>query len=253
MLGDFLRARRARIRPEDKGLATGPRRRTQGLRREEVAQLACISPSWYTRLEQGRAVEPSSAVLKSIADALELDAVERRYVSLLALGRAAHRDQPLSVETIAGARELLASLDPHPAYAADAFGEVYGCNDAAREWLTDFTAPGARERNVFDWMIHDPEARERLPAWAAEVQDVLARYRGASPLWLGDPRAETFLDRMRRQSPEAWAMWRRHEVRDISSRIRLLRHPELGVRRFRLTVLLLGGADRIGVVLHTPA
>ena len=251
-LGEFLRARRAELDPQrDKGLPPVPRGRAPGLRRADVARLANISESWYTRLEQGRVAEPSVAVLDALAAALDLDPFGRRYLHLLALGRAPHRDQPFTAESTAAVARLVADLEPHPAYAADGLGTVYACNDSCRGWLTDFTAPGA-ERNVFDWMIHDPAARERFPDWSGEVRDVLARFRGATALGLDDPRVEAFLARMRERSPEAWRLWCRHEVRDISSRIRVLRHPELGIRRFRIHVLTVGGADRVAVVLHTP-
>jgi transcriptional regulator with XRE-family HTH domain len=250
-LGEFLRARRAELDPRDRGLPPVPRVRAPGLRRADVARLANISESWYTRLEQGRAAEPSAAVLDALAAALELDPFERRYMHLLAVGRAPHRDQPFTAESTALAARLVTHLDPHPAYVADVFGTVYACNDACRSWLADFTAPGA-QRNVFDWVIHDPAARQRFPDWAGEVRDVLARFRGATALGLDDARAEAFVRRIRAHSPEAWALWGRHEVSDISSRIRVLRHPELGIRRFRIHVLTVGGADGVGVVLHTP-
>src|SRR5947209_20275373 len=114
-LGQFLRARRLLVDPATKGLPVG-KRRTPGLRREEVAILASISPSWYTFLEQGRDIRPSEPVLNALADVLELTAAERRYMHLLALGGAPHRDQPVTEEALAAIRLLVRPLDPHPAY-----------------------------------------------------------------------------------------------------------------------------------------
>jgi len=252
VLGDFLRARRAEVDPASKGLPGGGRRRTPGLRREEVALLANISPSWYANLEQGRDVEPSVAVLDSIAAALDLDSFERRYLHLLALGRAPHRDQPLSAQTLALVDVLLGQLNPNPAYAADTLGEVVACNEACREWLTDFTARPPGERNAILWVIHDPEARERFPDWPGEVRDVLSRYRGGIATRPRDPQVLRFQELMRGASGEVRELWDRHEVSDLVSRVRTLCHPSLGTRHFQLLVLMLGGADRIGVVAHIP-
>ncbi|WP_063628257.1 helix-turn-helix domain-containing protein [Actinospica robiniae] len=249
-LGDFLRARRATVDPASKGMPVGERRRTPGLRREEVALLANISPSWYANLEQGRNIEPSVAVLGSIAAALDLNDFEHRYLQLLALGRAPYRDQPPSGEALALVTALVERLEPDPAYAADPFGDVVVCNRACAQWLTDFTARPPDERNAILWTVYDPEARERFADWRGEVRDVLSRYRAGIATSPDDPRVAEFLARMSRAEPDVRELWDLHEVSDISSRVRRLNHPVHGVGDFQMMVLTIGGADRLGVVIH---
>jgi transcriptional regulator with XRE-family HTH domain len=250
-LGEFLRARRQQVDPAAKGLPVG-RRRTPGLRREEVAILASISPSWYTYLEQGRDIRPSEAVLDSLADVLDLSQAERRYLHLLALGGAPHRDQPITDEAIDSIRQLLDALGPLPAYAGDQRGDVVGCNDACREWLVDFDAMPGELRNSLLWMVLDPRARERFVDWEREVRDLLGRVRAAMANDPQDPRIRQLIGFLQQAPDEVRGWWDLHEVSELTFRTRLLRHPVHGVREFRMMVLLVGGADQIGVLVHVP-
>ncbi len=250
-LGDFLRARRQQVDPAAKGLPVG-RRRTPGLRREEVAILASISPSWYTYLEQGRDIRPSEAVLDSLADVLDLSPAERRYLHLLALGGAPHRDQPVTPEAVDAVRLLLDALGPLPAYATDQRGDVLACNAACREWLVDFDALPAELRNSLLWPMLDPRAKERFVDWESELRDLLGRFRAAMANDPEDPRIQQLIGFLRQAPDEVRHWWDQHEVSDLTFRTRVLRHPVRGVQAFRMVILLIAGADQIGVAAHIP-
>lgn len=250
-LGSFLRARRQRVDPVTKGFPVG-RRRSPGLRREEVAVLASISPSWYTYLEQGRDVRPSEEVLENLAAVLDLDPAERRYLHLLALGRAPHRDQPLGGEAESAIQRFVDSIGPLPAYAGDKRADVVAWNGACSEWLTDFGAMPPEERNSMLWLIGDPVARERVVDWEEEVRDMFGRFRAATANDPGDPRIQQLVRHIERAPADVLHWWNLHEVRELNWRRRRLRHPVLGVREFQMIVLLMAGADDVGIIVHLP-
>ena len=250
-LGHFLRARRLEVDPAAKGLPIG-RRRTPGLRREEVAILASISPSWYTYLEQGRDIRPSEPVLNALADVLDLSPAERRYMYLLALGGAPHRDQSVTEEALDAVWMTVRALDPLPAYAGDRRGDVVAWNSACSTWLVDFGALPEHERNGILWVVTNPQARERLPDWDDEVRDVIGRFRAATASAdPADARMQQISQRLRAAGAAApW--WDGHVVSELTFRRRRVRHPRLGERTFQMVVLLVAGADDIGIIVHLP-
>ncbi len=250
-LGHFLRARRLEVDPAAKGLPVG-RRRTAGLRREEVAILASISPSWYTYLEQGRDIRPSEPVLNALADVLDLSPAERRYLFLLALGGAPHRDQSVTDDALDAVWMTVRALDPLPAYAGDFRGDVVAWNNACSEWLVDFGALPESERNAILWVVTNPRARERLLDWDDEVRDVIGRFRGATAS--ADPadiRMHQISAQLRAAS-DAGRWWDEHVVSELIFRRRRIRHPRLGERTFQMVVLLVAGADGLGIIVHLP-
>lgn len=250
-LGQFLRARRLLVDPAAKGLPVG-NRRTPGLRREEVAILASISPSWYTYLEQGRDIRPSESVLNALAEVLDLSAAERRYVTLLALGSAPHRDQPVTDEARRALTAFVESLDGLPAFAGDMRGDVVAWNQACSEWLVDFGTLPEEERNTLLWVALNPAARERIVDWEDEVRAYFGRFRGAMANIPDDPRCQAVVERIERGPADVRALWEGREVSELTFSVRRLRHPELGVRSFLTLILLVAGADTAGVVVHLP-
>jgi transcriptional regulator with XRE-family HTH domain len=250
-LGGFLRARRQQVDPVAKGFPVG-RRRSPGLRREEVAVLASISPSWYTYLEQGRDVRPSEEVLENLAAVLDLNPAERRYLQLLALGRAPHRDQPLGGEAKSAIQRLLDSIDPIPAYAGDKRADVVAWNASCAQWLVDFGAMAPEDRNSMLWMIGDTDARSRLVDWEGEVREIFGRFRAATANDPDDPRIQQLIKHIERAPADVLHWWNLHEVRELTWRRRAVCHPVHGLREFQMVVLLVAGADNIGVILHLP-
>jgi transcriptional regulator with XRE-family HTH domain len=227
-LAHFLRTRRGRIQPGEVGLPHTPRRRTPGLRREELALLAGISATWYTYLEQARDVRVSDQVLTSLARVLGLDDSERDHLFLLAHGDPVPDRAPSEVLDPKVAR-LLHILEPHPAYVTGARWDVLGWNQAAARLFTDFGALPEGHRNMVWWVFTDPAARRILVDWEGEAQALLARFRAAVARHLDDPRFTSLVGELRAVSPEAQAWWPRHDVRGSSGGSKRLRHQEAGV------------------------
>lgn len=155
-LGTFLRSRRERLDPKTQGLG-GTRRRTPGLRREEVAQRAGLSVTWYTWLEQGRGGAPSSEALEAIADALVLTRAERAHMFQLALGHAPTVQLPSAPEVPARLQAILDALDGCPAFVRDACWDVLAWNRAAVYVLTDYTQLAPEERNILKLLFTDTQ------------------------------------------------------------------------------------------------
>lgn len=252
-LGRFLRSRRERITPADVGLPAGSRRRVAGLRREEVAVLAGLSPAWYTYLEQGRDIHPSAGVLASLARVLRLTEDESRHLHLLAL-----RDAAEQVTAETAAEELVELLvqaaadSPFPAYAVDLYCNVIACNAATAEYYTDFMARPPEQRNMMGWLISDPEAKRRLPLWSTDVPDVVARWRAMVTGHETDERLRDLLTEFRTTSAEFSLWWDEHNVALHRSRIRVLAHPELGEQKLRLIVAESPEFTPCVVVFHVP-
>ncbi|MFC1432106.1 helix-turn-helix transcriptional regulator [Streptacidiphilus sp. N1-3] len=252
-LGDLLRSRRERLQPADVGLPPGVRRRTRGLRREEVAQLAAISSTYYTVLEQGRDVRPSRQVLDALATALRLDSTERTHIHELihgappAAGRAAAESLPPAVLA------LVDRLDPSPAYVTGRRWDVLASNRAARALWTDWPARPVRDRNMLWWTFADPEAREILVDWPAEASALLGRFRTAAARHPGDPGFAELLERLHAVSPEVRDWWPRHTVTPLSSGSKRLRHPVLGELELQHLVLQLADDPEQKLVTFTAA
>ena len=224
-LGAFLRARRAALRPQDVGLPQGiNRRHTPGLRREEVAQLAGISVSWYTRLEQGKDVQLSTKALAHLAGALQLTPVQREYLVTLARG------DPLAVQPArapsvsATLQDVLDAQGDHPAYLIDAGLNLLAWNQAAIRVFglaEELAAAPAEERNLL-WLIFTDDARRWLVDWERHAQLLLAQFRDASRHLASDPWVGRFVKRLTQRSPEFAEWWSRYEV----ERRRRLEHED---------------------------
>jgi transcriptional regulator with XRE-family HTH domain len=239
-LGDLLRSRRRRLRPADVGLPELGRRRTAGLRREEVAALAAISVTYYTFLEQGRELNPSRQVLDALAGALRLTAAERTHLHDLA---SANGTPAVPEEVLApGVASLVDRLDPHPAYVTGRYWDVLAANRATRLLWTDWPALPAADRNMVWWMLADPASRPVFAEWEKEAAAQLARFRAAAARHPGDARFAALVARLHEASAEVREWWPRHEVAPLGGGSKLLRHPALGQLRLRHTVLTVADA-----------
>jgi len=213
-LGDFLRSRRDRLRPRDVGLAGGRRRRTAGLRREEVAELAGIGVDWYTRLEQGRAVKPSDTTLGALARALKLNGDEALH--LRALVKAAERGPFVRETPPESVRNLVEALNL-PAYLAGRRFDILVWN-AAAEAIFHFSRLREEDRNTLLYLLTRPEARARFgDAWPAEAQRVISLFRPVYDMHADDPAFVELVARLRAGAPEFEGWWARHEVSKPSS------------------------------------
>ncbi len=240
-LGQLLRDRRARLSPADVGLPSGSRRRTAGLRREEVALLASVSPTYYTFLEQGRPVRPSEQVLDALADALRMTAAERRYLRVLAHG--GDPGTPVSPEAAAperidpGVAGLVQRLEPHPAIVKGRRWDVLAANPAARALFTDWEALPPGQRNLVRWMFTAPRARQVYLEWEPEARAMLGRFRLAAARHPGDPSFTALIEDLQRDSEQVRAWWPRHDVLEVGSGTKKLRHPTLGPAEYSHVVL----------------
>lgn len=250
-LADLLRSRRARLQPGDVGLPAGGRRRTAGLRREEVAQLAAISPTYYTFLEQARHVSPSVQVLDALAGALRMDAAEREHLFELARGArvpVTHETEVLAPEVA----ELVEQLDPRATYVTGRRWDVLTSNKAARLlWCTDWPAVPAAERNMIWWTFADPIARTLLVDWEVEARALLARLRAAATRHPDDPQFTELIERLHDVSAEVRTWWPRHDVGVLGSGRKRLRHPRLGELTLRFVTLQVASDPEQKVVTFT--
>jgi transcriptional regulator with XRE-family HTH domain len=234
---DLLRSRRDRLTPADVGLPAGPRRRTAGLRREEVAQLAGVSATYYTFLEQGRDVRPSSQVLAALAAALRLSPAERDHLFALAGVAPPAGDEAQAETVLPTVSAMVARLDPFPAYLKGGRWDVLAANRAARALFADWPARDPGDRNLLWWMFTDPAARKAYVHWEPEAAAMLARFRAAAARRPGDPDFTGLIDRLHRASPEVRQWWPRHDVLPVGGGTKTLHHPSFGDVTFEHAVL----------------
>jgi transcriptional regulator with XRE-family HTH domain len=246
-LGLLLRSRRARLSPADVGLPTGSRRRTTGLRREEVALLANLSTTYYTFLEQGRPVRPSEQVLAALASALRMSAAERHYLLVLAYGagdggggnegsRGAVADHPPE-RLDPAARDLVLRLEPFPTLVKGRRWDVLAANPAARELFGDWQPSPGPTPNLLRWMLTSDLAREVYLEWEPEARAMLGRFRLASGRHPADPGFDALVDEPLQLSAQMRAWWPLRDVAAIGSGTKKLRHPRLGPLTYSHVVL----------------
>jgi hypothetical protein len=225
-LSDFLRTRRAKIVPSDVGLADGARRRTPGLRREEVALLASIGTTWYTRLEQGLPINVSSDVLAGIARALRLTSDERRHLYLLAglpLTVAPQEEEHVS-ELV---HRVLASLDPSPAYIRGRRWDILAWNRSA-DALSDFSHATGPSRNLVWRLFRDTNMPCRLGDPECTKRRCVAQFRAVAAKYPHDPAFIELIDDLRTNSPEFRTLWAEHDVLGSADGLKRYLHPEIG-------------------------
>jgi transcriptional regulator with XRE-family HTH domain len=248
-LGDFLRSRRERLSPKVAGLPLGRRRRTPGLRREEVAELAGIGVDWYIRLEQGRSVSPSVTTVDALARALRLSKVE--HIHLRALTRNADR-RAFSRESVpAPIRRLVESLHL-PAYVTGRRWDVLAWNKAAEE-IFAFGRLLEEDRNVLICILTMPATRRLFgKGWSDEARRVVAQFRATHDLWAGDPAFIDLLERLRQGSPEFEGWWKTHDIRAAAGGQKQMTHPKKGVLRFEHASFQANDDPALKLVIYTP-
>ena len=251
-LAAFLRNRRERVQPEEVGLPPSRRRRTPGLRREEVAQLAGVGVTWYTWLEQGRDISPSEQVLTAIARSLRFDAHEYEHLFALAgQSRPVTRDRCRTLAPTV--QPLLDALDPNPAFVLNARFDILAENRAYRLMCPWISEVPPEERNSLWLAFTSTACREMVLDWRESVARAVAEYRAAMADHLDDPAWKSLVDRLHAVSPEFTEVWERHEVQGAQSFTKRMRHPEVGLMTLEYTNLWLG--HRLGerMVAFTPS
>jgi transcriptional regulator with XRE-family HTH domain len=251
-LAEFLQTRRARLTPVEMGLPPGVRRRTPGLRREEVAQLAGVGLTWYTWLEQGRDISVSDQVLESIATTLQLDPHETRYLFTLAHPEAIPITT-LAPETITPAlQRLLAVHEAMPAFILGRCWNILAWNDATTCLLGELGGMPEGERNHLWLMFLHPGVRQSLQEWERHAQRMLAEFRVSYGRYLEDERCTRLVERLQAGSAEFRAWWPRHEVVVRRSVYKEFVHPQVGRLSFEQTTLLASDAPELKLVVKMP-
>ena len=251
-LADFLRQRRASVQPEQVGLPGGGRRRTPGLRREEVAQLAGVGTTWYTWLEQGRDVRASMEVLEAIAGALQLTPAERTHLVLLGRGEQPPPRRAPAERVAPTLRRLVENLGGNPAYILGRRWDYLAWNRAATEILGDLDAVPKPERNHVWLTFMDPARRELFTDWKRSIRLLVARFRADSAHHVGDPSFEELITALQASSPEFCKLWKRHEVADKGVGRKELNHPTAGRLVFEHAVFNPSESPEQRLILYTP-
>jgi transcriptional regulator with XRE-family HTH domain len=250
-LAAFLRSRRARISPEQVGLPRGERRRTPGLRRAEVAQLAGVSSEWYTWLEQSRDIHVSANVLDRLAGALLLDANERAHLFLLALR------QPPPVETFAPTtisptlHQFLTQLGTMPTCVVDARLNVVAWNAACRVVFGDFAAQTAQERNLI-WQLFTSSVRQVNEEWEELARVYLAQFRAGYGRFINDPWWAKQIAELSQISPKFRELWACHDVQSVSEGRKTMHHPLVGELAFDFLWFQTVDSRDLRLLIHTP-
>ncbi len=250
-LGVYLKDRRARLNPTDFGFGA-TRRRTPGLRREEVAQLADVSVTWYTWLEQGRGGAPSAEVLDRLAAALTLTAVEREHLFLLAQGRPPEvRYEPN--ETISPRlRRVLDSLELSPAYVMTSTWDIVAWNRTAAAVLTDYSKLAPDQRNLVRLIFTSPHARAGNVHWESVARFVVAAFRADTERTGASSRVAELVADLSRVSPEFATFWNEHDVERHSEGTKLLNRPGVGTIALDYSAFVVEGQPNLTLVIYTP-
>lgn len=252
-LGTFLKDRRAKLDPAAFGLPLAGRR-TPGLRREEVAQRANVSVTWYTWLEQGRGGAPSADALDRIADALLLTDVEREYLFLLALDRPPKVRYREVEDVTPRLQRVLDSLELSPAYVKTSTWDLVAWNRASSAVLTDYGALAPDQRNILRVYFCDPHVRAKQPDWEGVARFVVAAFRADAARAGTTSNVQALVDELCELSPEFDALWRDNDVRSAYSEMaKQIRHPRAGLISLEYSSFAVDGRPDLGLVIYTPA
>lgn len=251
-LADFLKTRRAKILPSQVGLSTATRRRTSGLRREDVAQLAGVGITWYTWLEQGRPIQVSTQVIESLSRVLLLDKEERIHLYLLA-NLPLPADIPeyqVSVSPII--QHVLDSLVFSPSLVMDQRWNVIAWNEVACLVYGDFNEMNVRQRNIVWAMFTDNKYKLLFVDWNLRAKDLLGRFRSTCGQYIEDSWFAHFIDDLKMQSTEFNLWWPLHEIQSNSGVYKQLNHPIAGILDFEVSKFDVSDNSGLTLIVHTP-
>jgi transcriptional regulator with XRE-family HTH domain len=253
LLGTYLKDRRTKLDPAAMGFPSA-RRRTPGLRREEVAQRANVSATWYTWLEQGRGGAPSADVLDRIARALMLTDVEREHLFLLGLGRPPEVRFQETGGVTPRLQRVLDALELSPAYVKTSTWDIVAWNRAASAVLADFESIPAEQRNGLRLVFCNPRVRDAMANWESDARFVVAAFRADIARAGAARNVEALVDDLCRLSPEFAAMWRDNDVRTTYGEVpKFTQHPRVGMIALEYSAFAVDGRPDLGMVIYNPA
>ena len=250
LLGSYLKDRRSRLDPAAFGFSG--RRRTPGLRREEVAQRSNISPTWYTWLEQGRGGAPSADVLNRIAGGLMLTEPEREHLFMLGLGRPPEVRYKAAEGVTPRLQRLLDTLVVSPALIKTATWEVVAWNRAAAMVLTDYGALPPGQRNILRRIFCDPGVRAAQHDWEGVARFVVGAFRADAARAGAASEVRQLVDELCAASPEFEALWRDNDVHAHGDGVKRLRHPVLGPIELEYSAFAVDGRPDLGMIVYNP-
>jgi transcriptional regulator with XRE-family HTH domain len=251
-LGLYLKSRREQLDPASFGFSA-TRRRTPGLRREEVAQRANVSTTWYTWLEQGRGGAPSADVLDRIARALLLTKVEREHLFLVGLGRPPEVRYQGAEGVTPRLQHVLDALEFSPAFIKTPVWDIVAWNRAATVVLTDYGAIPVGQRNTLRLMFSDSRVRAAQLDWESVARFVVATFRADVARAGAAQEVQALVEELCRTSPEFEALWRSNEVRTHGSGTKSLRHPVAGLISMEYSAFAVDGRPDLAMVVYNPA
>ncbi|MFI6464328.1 helix-turn-helix transcriptional regulator [Streptomyces sp. NPDC050528] len=252
-LAAFLRSRRARVTPHDVGMPPGFRRRTPGLRREEVAQLSGVGVTWYTWLEQGRPINASAQVLDAVARTLRLDAPEREHLYHLAEVPYAHPPEVLAQTVGPEIQGILDALEPRPAVVYNSRFDILAANSVYQDVVGTEPLSDGPVPNVLWRLFAVPEAESPLMFRETELPVMVAMLRSAYGLHTGEPAWEEFIRGLSAASPLFTRLWKSGDVAEPGRRVKTFRHAEVGEMRMTSVSLSVNGMPECRIVVYTPA
>jgi transcriptional regulator with XRE-family HTH domain len=253
LLGTYLKDRRAKLDPAAFGFPLA-RRRTPGLRREEVAQRANVSATWYTWLEQGRGGAASADVLDRIARAMMLTEVEREHLFLLGLGRPPEVRYHAVEAVTPQLQRVLDALEISPAYVKTSTWDVVAWNRAAAVVLHDYGALAPEQRNILRFMFCDPRVRAAQTDWESVARFAVAAFRADAARAGAAASVKALVDELCRLSPEFEAIWGDNEVRSTYGEVaKTLRHPLAGLITLEYSAFAVDGRPDLDMVIYNPA
>ncbi|GAA0957620.1 helix-turn-helix transcriptional regulator [Kribbella koreensis] len=250
-LSAFLRSRRERIQPDEVGFAPGGRRRTPGLRREEVAQLAGVGVTWYTWLEQGRDINVSAQVLEAISRTLRLDRLERNHLYTLA-GIALGPGKGDCAALPGSVQKMLDQLSPYPATVVNSRYDVLAFNDAYCKVLLNMDEIPIEERNLLWLTFVSDEWRCAFIDHESIEQHMVAGFRAASAAHLGEPSWQDLTERLLVNSPLFAELWQRYDVAAPSAKIKVIDNEKVGLLRVEAVNLWVSQAAGMRLTTYTP-
>jgi transcriptional regulator with XRE-family HTH domain len=248
-LAEFLRSRRARLTPSDVGLPNSGRRRTPGLRREEVAQMAGVGVDWYTWLEQGRNINASEQVLSSIARILRLDQAETRYLFTLAYGNGTN---PYAESVSPVLQFLLDNLTNAPAIIMNRYWDILAWNRAYYALYGNIGEVPQAERNLMWLAFGSLPLRDMLQDWETHLQVSVAQFRADYGANTGDTRYEAIIERLLETSAEFREWWPRHDVRGREKMHKIYEHPLVGTLTMEQNTFQMSEAPELRMVVVIP-
>ncbi len=252
-LANFLRTRRARLSPTDVGLPHTARRKTAGLRREEVALLAGVGVTWYTWLEQGREINVSVQVLDSLARTLQLSAEEKAHLFLLAGQVPPPHPAPQQEQVSPFLQQFLEHQGSSPAYIMGRRWDILAWNRAACQVIINFAALPVEERNIVRFIFTHEEARHRFVDWKGMAQRMLAQFRASSSHYRDDEQFGALITDLQQRSPEFARWWPRHEVQGRQDGQKEILHPQAGLLELGHSTFQIDGSPGLKMVVYLPA